>query len=169
LKLDHKSSWFRMGYGLLAAILLTACGQFLLVGTSAIAWCVLRELRHGAPTAAVVAASIFAAAMVLGLFAFAGGGQSVPALVGLLLAGGVALLLVFHGAALWAYLLIANCSLNIIASFLALRRRDLASIPPRETYGAVVLSVFIISLLVAHLRAGQSGISQAHPRPHENG
>lgn len=169
LKLDRKSSWFRMGYALLAAILLSACGQFLLVGTSTLAWCVLRELRPESPTPAVVAASIFVATMVLSLFAFAAGGRSVPTVVGGLLAESVALLLVFHGATLWAYLLIALCLFNIIASFLTLRRGGLIGVPTRETYGAFVLNVFIISLLVAQLRAGNSGISRAQPSPRENG
>jgi len=169
MKPSHQSLWFRVEYGIAAAILLTACGQFLVVAASALAWCVVRAVRPRAPALPAVAASIFAASMVLAVIDLVARRSSVPGSVEVFLAGTVAFLLLFHRASLWAYLLIAHSLFTITMGLLSLRQPDWAAVPARTAFGAIVLNVFIILLLVEHLRTARSAVSPAPPPSHENG
>jgi hypothetical protein len=169
MKPNHQSLWFRAEYGIAAAILLSACGQFLIVGASGLAWCVVRAVRPGAPALLAVAASIFAASMVLAVVDLVAGHGSVAGSIEIFLAGTVALVLLFRRANLWAYLLIAHSLFVIIMGVFSLRQSDWAAVPARMAFGAVVLNVFLILLLVEHLRTVRPAVSPAAPTSHENG
>ena len=169
MKPSPQSLWFRVEYGIAAAILLSACGQCLMVGTSGFAWCVLRAVRPGAPASLVVAASILAASMVLAVVDLVAGHGAVPGLVEVSLAATVAFLLLFRGTSLWAYLLIAHSLFVITSAFLNLRHPDWPAVSERVVFGAVVLNVFLILLLVSYLRTTRSAVSPTLPASHENG
>ena len=169
MKPGHQSLWFRMEYGIVAATIVGLCGQFPIVVSSALALCILRTVRPGAPTLPVIAASIFAACMALSIVDMGMGRGSVPVLVEVFLAGTAAFFLLFQGASFWAYLLIAHSLFTITMAFLSLRHPEWAIVPARAAVGTVALNVFIILLLVEHLRSGRSAVLPAQPPPYENG
>lgn len=169
MKPAHKSLWFRMEYGIVAAIIIGLSGQFLIVVASALAWCILRAVRPGASTLPVIGASIFAACMALSVVDMGIERGSVPVFIEDFLAATAAFFLLFQGASFWAYLLIAHSLFTITMAFLSLRHPEWAIVSGRSAVGTAALNVFIMLLLVEHLRTGRPAVLPAQPPPHENG